>query len=261
MLNGARSCAPIFHEESFMTERKNAGSVRLDRFLSNQLAISRNDAKELIKKRLVTVNGEIAKLFDMKISPESDIVASEGNNVVYREHIYIMLNKPAGVVCATKDRLSDTVLELIPPEMRRNGLFPAGRLDKDTTGFVLITDDGGFAHDILSPKKHVEKRYFAVLEKPASESDVKAFAEGLVIDGGEKCLPAKLEPTEDPREVFITLHEGMFHQVKRMAEAVGNKVLSLKRVGIGGLRLDENLAEGQCREILHKEIEKIYAKT
>lgn len=235
--------------------------IRLDRFLSNQLNISRTDAKELIKKRLVTVNGETAKLFDMKISPEKDAVVSEGVPVVYREHIYIMLNKPAGVVCATRDRISDTVLELIPPELRRDGLFPAGRLDKDTVGFVLITDDGAFAHEILSPKKHVEKRYYAVLERPAAESDVKAFADGLTIDGGEKCLPAKLELTDKPNEVFITLHEGMFHQIKRMAEAVGNKVSYLKRVSIGELALDEDLPEGQCREIMHKEIKKIYAKT
>ncbi len=239
---------------------KNREAFRLDRFLSNQMNISRADAKELIKKRLVTVNGQTAKLFDMKIDPEKDAVASEGREIVYRKHIYIMLNKPAGVICATKDRLTETVLELIPPELRRQGLFPAGRLDKDTEGFALITDDGVFAHEILSPKKHVDKKYFAVLEKPAKESDVEAFAKGMEIDGGDVCLPAVLEITENPCEVYITLREGMFHQVKRMAEAVGNKVTYLKRVQIGGLELDQNLALGQCREILHNEMEKIYAK-
>ena len=236
-------------------------TLRLDRFLSNQLGISRTDAKELIKKRLVTVGGETAKLFDMKIDPENDPVFSEGKQVVYRKHIYIMLNKPAGVVCATRDRLSETVLELIPAELRRSGLFPAGRLDKDTVGFVLITDDGEFAHEILSPKKHVEKRYFAILEKPASEKDIEIFASGMKIDGGDVCLPARLEITDDPCRVYITLKEGMYHQIKRMAEAVHNNILYLKRVSIGKLELDKNLAEGQCREILHKEIEKIYAKT
>lgn len=239
---------------------KNREAFRLDRFLSNQMNISRADAKELIKKRLVTVNGQTAKLFDMKIDPERDSVSAEGKEVVYRKHIYIMLNKPAGVICATKDRITETVLELIPPELRRQGLFPAGRLDKDTEGFALITDDGVFAHEILSPKKHVDKKYFAVLEKPAKESDAEAFAKGMEIDGGDVCMPALLEITEKPTEVFITLREGMYHQVKRMAEAVGNRVVYLKRVSIGGLALDENLAPGECREILHNEMEKIYAK-
>ena len=243
-----------------MPGTEKAGKLRLDRFLSNQLGISRGDAKELIKKRLVTVNGSTARDFDMKIAPETDTVASEGKTVAYREHIYIMLNKPAGVVCAVRDKLSETVLELIPPELRRKGLFPAGRLDKDTVGFVLITDDGSFAHEILSPKKHVEKRYFAVLEKPASEKDAELFASGMEIDGGDVCLPARLEITDDPCRVFITLKEGMYHQIKRMAEAADNKILYLKRVSIGKLELDENLAEGECREILHKEVEKIYAK-
>lgn len=228
--------------------------MRLDRFLSGQLAVSRTDAKELIKKRLVTVNGETAKLYDMKIDPNEDAVCSEGVRLVYRKYVYIMLNKPAGVVCAARDRLSDTVLELIPAEMRRKDLFPAGRLDKDTEGFVLITDDGEFAHNMLSPKKHVDKRYFAVLESPARKEDAELFASGMTIDGGEKCLPAELEFTANPNEVYITLREGKYHQVKRMAEAVGNKVVFLKRVSIGGLALDEALKKGECREIAPEEL-------
>lgn len=229
-------------------------NIRLDRFLSNQLNISRNDAKELIKKRLVTVNGETAKLFDMKIDPSFDSVTNGGRSVTYRKHIYIMLNKPAGVVCATRDRLSETVLELIPEDLRREGLFPAGRLDKDTVGFVFITDDGELAHEILSPKKHVEKKYFARLEKPVSDKDIDAFAGGLNIDDGEKCLPAVLEASDKPSEVFITLREGKYHQIKRMAEAIGNKILYLKRISIGGLELDPSLPEGQCRELTPEEI-------
>lgn len=233
--------------------------MRLDRFLSGQLGVSRSETKELIKKRLVTVDGETAKLFDMKIDPLRAAVVCEGKPVVYREHIYIMLNKPAGTVCATRDRLSETVVELIPPELRRPGLFPAGRLDKDTVGFVLITDDGAFAHDILSPKKHVDKRYFAALEKNIRPEDIEAFKSGIAIDGGERCLPADIEVTENPREIFITLREGMYHQIKRMAEAVDNRILYLKRVSIGGLALDEALAEGQCREITPHELELIRA--
>lgn len=227
---------------------------RLDKFLSNQLNISRSDAKELIKKRLIAVNGVTAKLFDMKIDPERDAVSSEGKEIKYREHIYIMLNKPADVVCATRDKLSETVLELIPEELRREGLFPAGRLDKDTVGFVLITDDGGFAHDILSPKKHVDKKYFAVLEKNITEHDIDLLKSGITIDGGEKCLPAEAMTAGKQNEIFLTLREGKYHQVKRMAEALGNKVLYLKRISIGGLALDEKLKEGECREITEEEL-------
>ncbi|MBD5140126.1 MAG: rRNA pseudouridine synthase [Ruminococcus sp.] len=227
---------------------------RLDKFLSNQLNISRNDAKELIKKRLVTVNGGTAKLFDMKIDPEKDSVSAEGKEIKYREHIYIMLNKPADVVCATRDKLSETVLELIPEELRREGLFPAGRLDKDTVGFVLITDDGGFAHDILSPRKHVDKKYFAVLEKNITEHDIELLKSGITIDKGEKCLPAEAVTAGKQNEIFLTLREGKYHQVKRMAEALGNKVLYLKRISIGGLALDESLKEGESREITKEEL-------
>lgn len=239
-----------------MAEKNTA--VRLDRFLSNQMGISRNDAKELIKKRLVTVNGAAAKLYDMKIRPESDVVAAEGREIVYRKHIYIMMNKPQGVVCSTRDGASKTVLELLPPELYRDGVFPAGRLDKDTEGFVFLTDDGELAHNILSPKKHVDKLYFARLERPAEEYYIQRFAEGLEIDGGDVCLPAKLEILEDPCRVLITIREGMYHQIKRMAEALDNKIVYLKRLRIGGLDLDDDLAPGECREMLHKEVEKIY---
>lgn len=230
---------------------------RLDKFLSAQLGITRSEAKELIKRRVVTVGGAVAKLFDMKIDPEKDTVCSEGKEVTYRKHIYIMMNKPQGVVCSTKDGESKTVLELLPDSIRREGLFPAGRLDKDTEGFVFITDDGVLAHNILSPKHHVDKTYFAKLESPATEDDIKAFEEGLAIDGGDVCQPAKLEILADPHEVLITIREGMYHQIKRMAQARNNKVLYLKRISIGGVKLDENLALGEWREMLHKETENI----
>lgn len=224
--------------------------------MSNQLGVTRSEAKELIKKRVVTVNGTVGKLFDMKIDPEKDIVCSDGKEITYRKHIYIMMNKPQGVVCSTKDGESKTVLELLPDNIRRDGLFPAGRLDKDTEGFVFITDDGQLAHDILSPKHHVEKTYFAKLENIADENDITAFEKGLEIDGGDVCMPAKLEILQDPHEVLITIKEGMYHQIKRMAEARGNKVLYLKRISIGGVKLDEKLALGEWREMLHKEVEK-----
>lgn len=231
---------------------------RLDKFLSSQLGISRNDAKELIKKRLVTVNGTVGKLYDMKIDPENDKITADGKEVAYRKYLYIMMNKPQGVVCSTRDGESKTVLELLPPELRRSGLFPAGRLDKDTEGFVFITDDGVLAHNILSPKHHVSKVYFARFEKEAEDSYISAFESGIEIDGGDVCLPAKIEILEDRHEALITICEGMYHQIKRMAEAVDNKIVYLKRIRMGGVDLDKNLAAGECREMLHKEIQNIY---
>ncbi|MBQ2824243.1 MAG: rRNA pseudouridine synthase [Oscillospiraceae bacterium] len=236
---------------------KNRELIRLDKFLSGQLNISRNDAKELIKKRLVTINGTVAKLYETKVDPAKDTVVSEGREVTYRKHVYIMMNKPQGVVCSTRDGESKTVLELVPPELFREGIFPAGRLDKDTEGFVFLTDDGTLAHNILSPKKHVSKVYFARLEKEAEDSYIDLFAKGLEIDGGDVCLPAKIEILDDRREVYITIKEGMYHQIKRMAEAVGNKIVYLKRIKIGGVDLDPGLPLGACREMLHKEIEDI----
>ena len=232
--------------------------MRLDRFIASQKAeLSRSDVKELCRKGKVTVNGETVKRPDVQIDEHSDEVQISGETVGYREHIYIMLNKPRGVVCATRDGLSQTVLELIPPELRRRGLFPAGRLDKDTEGFVLITDDGALAHRMLSPKSHVPKTYLVRTAYPVTEELIPAFAEGLTIDGGEVCLPAELTPSDDPFQCTLTIHEGKYHQVKRMFETCGNKVTFLKRISIGRLALDENLPLGGCLEILHKDVEKL----
>lgn len=234
--------------------------MRLDKFLSEQGGFTRSEAKTLIKQKKVSVNGKNAASADMKIDPEKDVISACGQDILYRKFIYIMLNKPAGVVCATRDGLSRTVLELLPEEFRRKGIFPAGRLDKDTEGFVFITDDGELAHKLLSPRSHVDKEYVVTLEKPAEKSYRDIFAAGIMIDGNERCLPAELIFTADPTIVHLVLHEGKFHQVKRMMEAVGNKVTFLKRIRMGGLMLDESLAPGECREIMHKEIEELYAK-
>lgn len=234
--------------------------MRIDKFAAEQTSISRSEAKELIKRRQILINGTPVTSCDIHIDPERDEVTVCGKPVLYRKYMYIMLNKPSGVVCATKDRLTETVLELLPPELRRKGLFPAGRLDKDTEGFVFITDDGELAHKMLSPKSHVEKEYEVTLLRPAEDSYIPVFASGMTIDGGEKCLPARLTLTDDPHMVRLVLHEGKFHQVKRMMEAVGNKVTFLRRTRIGGIELDPNLAPGECREILHKEALKLYAK-
>lgn len=234
--------------------------MRIDKFAAEQTGISRADAKALIKRRQIIVNGSPVMSGDVHIDPENDEIIISGKHINYREHLYIMLNKPAGTVCAVKDELSPTVLELIPPELRRKGLFPAGRLDKDTEGFVFITDDGELAHRMLSPRSHVEKEYEVTLEKPAEDSYKELFASGMIIDGGEKCMPAEIIFTEDRHKVRLIICEGKYHQVKRMMEAVGNKVTFLRRIRIGGLPLDPNLPLGECREIMHKEVTQIYAK-
>lgn len=229
---------------------------RLDKFISSQLvSVSRKDARELIKRGAVTVNGTSERSADRKIDAEKDVVAVSGEVIGYKRFLYIMLNKPAGVVCATRDGLSETVLELLPPDLRRDGLFPAGRLDKDTVGFVLITDDGALAHRILSPKSHVDKEYFVRLRDDIPENAEDMFAEGVVLDG-EKCLPAKLNRIS-ARECELTLHEGKYHQIKRMFEALGNEVVYLKRISIAGIKLDENLSEGQARELTDDELSKL----
>ncbi len=233
--------------------------MRLDKFFTSQSLATRKEAKELVKNGRVTVNGETVKIADMQIDPKHDIILLDGQNVSYKEYIYIMLNKPQGVVSATEDREHRTVLDLVPPELYRKGLFPAGRLDKDTEGFVLLTDDGDFAHRILSPKKHVPKTYHAVIDKPIDEADIAAFQEGLRLSDGTVCMRAELKELEEKEQplVEVILREGKYHQVKRMFESRGKRVLFLKRVQIGGLPLDGNLAPGACREILHKELDKI----
>lgn len=225
---------------------------RLDKFIASQRAeLSRKDVKELVKRGLVSVNGRAAGSSDEKIDPEKDEVAVSGETIGYKKHLYIMLNKPAGVVCATRDGLSETVLELLPPRLRRQGLFPAGRLDKDTVGFVLITDDGELAHRILSPKNHVEKRYFVRLRDRISPETAGIFLSGMELSG-ERLLPAALEKISD-KECMLRIKEGKFHQIKRMFQAVGNEVAYLKRLGIAGVELDESLPEGAARELSRDE--------
>ena len=232
--------------------------MRIDKFVSEQALISRSDAKMMIRKGKITVNGKLISSADAKIDPERDIVVIDGKETTYRQFMYIMLNKPDGVVCATRDGLSSTVLELLPREFRRKGLFPAGRLDKDTEGFVFITDDGALAHKMLSPKNHVEKEYVVTLEKPAKEHYAELFASGMTIDGDEKCLPARLIFTDNPNGVRLVLHEGKYHQVKRMMAAAENKVVHLKRIRMGGIELDPALGSGECREITREELDKLY---
>lgn len=229
---------------------------RLDKILSSALKISRADVKKLMKKQSVTVNGASVKSGEMKIDPDTDEIRLNGRDVVYQKNIYLMMNKPEGVISASNDRSQETVVDLVPEEFRRDGLFPAGRLDADTTGFVLITDDGDFAHRILSPKNHVEKTYHARLAQRLSDGDIERFLSGIELKDGTLCLEARLRVVEDGETplVEVVIHEGKYHQVKRMFAALGNRVVQLRRIKIGGLSLDGTLAEGECREITREEI-------
>lgn len=235
--------------------------IRLDRLVSSQMPdISRADVKKMCLKKRISVNGKLARRSDAHVDTDDEILL-DGKKVEYKKYIYIMLNKPQGVVCSTKEGESRTVIDLVPEKLRRKGLFPAGRLDKDTEGFVLLTDDGELSHKMLSPKSHVPKTYFVRLAKPWDETYKEKFALGLTIDGGEKCLPAEFEGSgENDHECTLVLHEGKFHQVKRMFKKLGNEVVYLRRVAIGNVNLREDLALGECLEMLHKDVENLLAK-
>lgn len=227
---------------------------RLDKIIASQGQYSRSEVKKLAKSGLITLNGKVVKSADVKCDTASDIIIVDGKRLDYKKYIYIMLNKPKGVISATEDPTQKTVIDLVPPELKRQGLFPAGRLDGDTTGFVLITDDGDFAHRILSPKNHIMKTYHASLRAPLTDEDIVKFKEGLTLGDGTKCLEAHVRMLEGEGNIAeVIICEGKYHQVKRMFASLGNKVLELRRVKMGNLHLDEKLPEGKCREITEEE--------
>ena len=233
-----------------------AKKQRLDKAIAMQGSLSRSEVKTLIRKGAVTVNGQVVKNADFGVDFDSDTVAVQGKELSLRTHIYLILNKPKGVVSASEDKHLPTVVDLVPKELWRKGLFPAGRLDKDTTGFVLITDDGEFAHDILSPKKHISKTYHALVNGEITEEMIEGFAKGVTI-GEDFTLPASLKRIASDEQGSwgeVILKEGMYHQIKRMFGAYGLKVLELKRVQMGKLPLDPNLEEGKCRELTAEEL-------
>lgn len=229
---------------------------RLDKFLASQNFGSRKEVAALVRQGAVTVNGEVAHDSAQKLDPERDEVTVLGKKVGYQKHLYIMMNKPAGVLSATEDSRQETVLDLLPPELSRRGLFPAGRLDKDTTGLLILTDDGDFAHRMLTPKSHVYKLYQAEVERPITQADVEAFEAG-VRAGAQQFSPARL--WGEGTTAFVEIREGKFHQVKRMFFATGNRVLTLKRLKIGGLALDETLPLGGARLLTAAEIAQIFS--
>lgn len=242
--------------------------MRLDKLLSNLGYGTRSEIKKMCKQGMVKVNGQEIKKPDHHIDPNQDQVCLNGQTIRYREFIYLMMNKPAGYVSATFDRYDQTVIDLIDNEYLAFEPFPVGRLDKDTEGLLVITNDGQLSHRVLSPKKHVPKKYYAEINQEVLARDIKAFGQGIYIGDDYTTKPAKLEliktfEAEDGAmysKVYVTISEGKFHQVKRMFEAVGKNVLYLKRVQMGGLKLDESLELGEYRELTEEEIDLLEKK-
>ncbi len=229
---------------------------RLDKLISSQGTYTRKQAQQLIKDGLVKVDGITVRDRGFHIDPDVNSVILDGKEFAVEKFVYLMLNKPKGVVSATNDRSQKTVVDLVPDELKKRNLFPAGRLDMTTTGFVLITDDGDFAHRILSPKNHIEKTYEARLAESVTEEQLRMVADGIVLKDGTECLPAKLKILEDSDSplVEIKICEGKYHQIKRMFAAAGNGVIELKRTKMGKLSLDEALPEGECRRLTEAEV-------
>lgn len=226
--------------------------MRLDRFISNCGFASRSEAKKLVKQGIVTVDGEIAKSADMSVA-EDALVRVGGAELRYRKFVYLMLNKPAGYVSATEDKKYPVVTELAGEEYAHFNVFPVGRLDIDTEGLLILTNDGSLAHELTSPSKNIYKKYFARLDKPAELSDIEKFKKGMEFKDFT-AKPAILEITDNPSEVYIQIAEGKYHQVKRMCERVGKTVTYLKRVSIGELELDMGLGLGEIRELTPGEL-------
>ena len=232
---------------------------RLDKILASQLNITRTQAKTMVKQKRVLINGNTVIKADSKCC-DSDEITVDGNKIDINEFVYIMLNKPKGVISASDSRDEKTVVDILPDNMKRKNLFPAGRLDKDTTGFVLITDDGEFAHDILSPKKHINKTYIATLDKPFDDEIVNEFRSGLMLNG-EKLLEADIECVDgDYKKAKVVLRQGLYHQVKRMFKKFGITVIELDRIAMGNLPLDDSLSRGECRYLTKDELFLIKSK-
>ena len=231
---------------------------RVDKILSNLGYGSRKEIKIMMKKGIVRIDNQILKDSSCQIDPEKAVIEINGETVVYKKNIYIMMNKSPGLVSATYDKFDPTVVDLLEPEDAVFNPFPVGRLDKDTVGLLLLTNDGELNHKLIAPKYHVDKVYYAHINARVSDKDEKSFLKGIVLDDGYRCLPGKLDiiKSEDNlSEVLVTIHEGKFHQVKRMFQSLGKEVVYLKRIKFGPLGLDEELEEGQYRELTEKEVE------
>ncbi len=236
-----------------------AKKLRIDKVLSNIGCGSRAEIKKYCKQSLIRVNGKVVSNPGLQVDPENDEIMFDGEVVKYREFVYIMLNKPDGYISATYDKFDPIVLDLIDSSYLVFEPFPVGRLDKDTEGLLVLTNDGQLAHRVLSPKKHVPKTYYAKIQGVVTEEDIVAFEKGVILDDGYETMPSQLKilKSNDISEIELTIHEGKFHQVKRMFESVDKKVIYLKRLSMGKLQLDETLALGEYRELTEEEVKLI----
>ena len=233
--------------------------MRVDKLLSNVGVASRAELKKYCKQGLISVNGKVINNPGVQVDSESDDIRFNGEKIVYREFVYIMLNKPDGYISATFDKYDPIVLDLIDQSYLVFEPFPVGRLDKDTEGLLVLTNDGQLAHRVLSPKKHVPKTYNAKIQGKVTEEDILAFEKGVILDDGYETMPSQLKilKSDDMSEIELTIHEGKFHQVKRMFESVGKEVVYLKRLSMGKLKLDESLKLGEYRELTEEEVKLI----
>ncbi len=232
--------------------------MRIDKLLANSTGLGRKEIKQFIKKGNVLCNGEAVKDPSLHVDENSDTILLNGKKINYQKYVYLMLNKPEGYISATFDKKFPVVTDLVPEEYAHFDVFPVGRLDIDTHGLLLLTNDGDLTHRLLSPKNHVPKTYFVRSAKPVKEGDREIFEKGIELDSDFTTLPARLECiSDDKRESLVTICEGKFHQVKRMFEAINNEVLYLKRLSMGTLSLDEKLPEGECRPLLDTELESL----
>ena len=228
---------------------------RIDKIIATQTNYSRKEVKKLVLQKRVMVNGEIISKSDIKVDENNDKIEIDGNKINVKKYIYLILNKPKGYISATEDPKMPTILDLVPEQYLHRNLFPAGRLDKDTTGLMLITDDGEFAHNILAPKKHIKKVYKVEIDIPINEIMINEFENGVTLNDGI-CKTAGLEKL-DTYIGKVTLTEGRYHQIKRMFGCFGAKVVNLERIAMGNFKLPNDLKQGECRELTEKEIEEI----
>ena len=231
--------------------------MRVDKFLSNMGIASRTESSKAARQGGILVNGVAVKKADVHIDPDKDEIIFCGRKIEYRKYTYILMNKPDGVVSATEDGRDKTVIDLLPEELQKLNLFPCGRLDKHTLGLVMLTDDGDLAHRLLSPKHHVKKKYFFESKFPLTDDEIKYLEAGATLEDGYVTKPSVIELGADGKSGYITLVEGKYHQIKRMLEAVNNKITYLERVTFGPLSLDENLERGQWRFLTQNEIEQL----
>lgn len=265
MTHASYLSASVFHpmtgDGNTCRERENMALMRLDKLLSAAAGISRTEAKAMLRAGRVRMDGGILTDGAIQLEETAELTLN-GRPIQYRKHVYLMMYKPAGIVSATEDRRDRTALDLLPEELQRLELFPAGRLDKDATGLLILTNDGEFCHRVISPKQEVWKRYLAMTAGPLLPEHAARFQAGLLLEDGFHCLPAGLEilRSGEESECIVTLREGKFHQVKRMLAACGAPVRQLHRISIGGLELDPNLAPGESRELTEEELDSVFSR-